>query len=325
MLYFIRQTMAISQNRAGHRPRPLLLGLIIGLTSVTGPALHAQQLSLDARKPEIRALIDIYHLDSSGNETPHSLDSIDWTPAQDSMLLSGRSSGVGDWFPLLPLSEDGELTATDSSIALGTETSKGVRRAALGANLIHDLVQPHLSGGTADARSEAWLEHLVAWLVKRDMPFAAVGARELNIVLAHVAAPAGDNEDAVTRNWFELKGDHITVSEAWSCDGALLLACLDEADLVVLGPGLNQSLSIGTSQESTQAEADAITAALTQMDSLGIPTLYVHDGAVNSTLATSALNALALNAQENVKGLNVIMASAAELYSQEPAIAAAKP
>ena len=325
MLHYIARTIASSQTRLSTAPRPLLLSLLAGLSSVTSSSLHAEQLSLDARKPEIRALIDIYHLDASGNETPHSLDSIDWTPAKDSSLLSQNDPDTENWFPLLPLTDNGEPTTGEQSIALGTVTRSGVRRAALGANLVHDLVQPHLSGGVADARSEAWLEHLVAWLVERDMPFAAVGSRKLNVVLAHVAAPKGVNEDAVTRNWFELKGEHIEVSEAWACDGTLLEGCLDDADLVILGPGQSQSLSIGTSTESVQAEATAVTTALESMDSMGIPVLYVHDGAVDSTLAKSVLKALTLDAQRNIDGLNVTQANAAQLHSSEPLVAAAKP
>lgn len=323
MFNYIRSTA--TPNRGSRALRPLLCSMLLCSIGVTWTASHAQQTPLDARNPEIRALIDIYHLDPAGNETPQSLRGIDWLPASDSALLTSSTPDNQDWFPLLPLTEEGEPLTSRTSIAIGTETSQGTRRAALGANLIHDLARPYVSGGQADARSEAWLEHMIAWLVDRDMPFAAMGAPKLNVVLAHLAAPDGTDEDAITRDWFEERGDHIKVSSAWSCDGEKLVACAQEADLVVLGPGQHQPLYSGLSTETFQRETQGVITALAQMDSLGIPVLYVHDGATESQLAEAVLSTLSIDTKANTRSLKATHAGAAQLRHVTPVLAAASP
>lgn len=291
---------------------------------VTSSTLHSQQALAGAQKPAVRALVDIYDLNMEGRETPLSLVGLDWTPSSDSMVLGSASADIS-WFPLLPLSEDGELVQQASSIALGTVTGTGTRRAALGSNPVHDFVRPRQTDGHANAHTEIWLEQLVAWLLDSDMPFAPLDAPQIKVVLAHVSGPSGDREDDTTRQWFESRGHHVAVSAPYACDGPLLDRCLEDADLLVLGPGHASSPADGYSSNQAAHNTVAIERAIMRADQNAVPVLYLHKGAVNSPLATAALEQLSLVAEKKRPEWVVARAGGAQLHQLAPILAAARP
>ena len=314
-----------------------LLGRVVACAAlftliVSGSTLYASQASPSAQTPALRAVIEVFDLGKDGRETPLSLKGIDWKPASDAMLLSSASPDKL-WFPLLPLSDQRGAVSESASIAVGTLTDTGVRRAALGANPIHDFVPQHTSDGRADAHTEFWLEQVIAWLIDSDMPFAPQGAPALNIAMAHLAGPSTDTEDAVTREWFASRGEHVNVSAPWSCDGPQLVGCLDDADLLVIGPGHVTSPADGYSTHLSTLNAQAIEQAMTYANEANVPVLYLHDGAVQSRVARAVLAELALATKDNQLGLRVARAGGAELQTKfqtlgldtSPNLAAAKP
>ncbi len=288
---------------------------------MTAPTLRAQSLPTDPHSLEFRALVDIYRLDAEGHETPLSLTAVNWRPSEDASLLYSKTlqdaTATAKWFPLLALSRDGEPEHAQAALALGQVTPAGSRRAALGANLIHDLRRPHETGGRANARAEAWLENLITWLVERDMPFAPVDVPVLNVSIAQMAGLDGHADDDQVGEWLKLRGQHIKVSTAGACDGDQLVACLDTADLLIIGSGR------GESQDSTRSTR--IGMALQRADELGVPVLFMHEGTPHSTHASATLDALGLDARQGPHGLQVTHASGSRLVSPAPVVSAAMP
>ncbi len=295
---------------------------------VSGSTLSASQATFSSQTASHRALVEIFDLDAQGHETPLSLKGVDWTPASDAVLLSG-ASGELSWFPLLPLSSQSGAVTDSASIAVGAIGKNGARRAALGANPIHDFVRPRQSSGRADAQTEIWLEQVIAWLLDSDMPFAPVDAPSLNITMAHLAGPSGDTEDAVTRGWFISRGTNVSVSAPWSCDGPRLVSCLDKADLLVIGPGHRTSPADGYSAELAERNTQGASEALRHADAAKVPVLYLHEGAAGSQFAKAVLGRLSLSTHENHEGLSVARASGSDLHEVSvggaPIIAAANP
>lgn len=289
-------------NNYGRFSSTLRFVLLIGGLSLIGAPSIAKNDRVDISQSRERALVDIYRLNSSGQETPQSLKSIRWRSSNDSVLLRASDAYSEHWFPLLAVTVADNAPLESTSLALGRVAPNGTRMAAVGANPIHDLLRPHKTGARANARAEAWLEHTIAWLVDRENPFAPVDAPSLNILLMGLNGLSAKSTDELTPQWFEARGQHVRVTPDKQCKQRVS-ACINDSDLLVLGPG--------------DASSEWIASAVGTAERNGTPILYLHEGPVHAPHTAEALGALGLQAHSPRKVVNVARASGRRLWREQ--------
>lgn len=257
------------------------------LEAATRMALKAQNADHEA---EHQAL---FGLSADGQATPDTVAAIDWDPTHDSstfqVLDSGRNHVMltGNWRYSDSTSGSGRVLAVT-----GTMPGSGARYAAFGGNPL---------AVRGNAAMDSFMRHTMDWLTGGKPPGG------LHVVVAQMPGRSTywfPHEGAV-RNWLGARdpGMHINgvpAAEATddSCDGPRLAACLQDADLLIIG---RQQAAEGASGSDYPAPDDgaAIEAAVAQAQARGLPVLYLHHHRTANDLDTRLLARFGLALENN--------------------------
>jgi immunomodulating metalloprotease len=212
-----------------------------------------------------------------------SVGSIDWNPGQESIgfnvLDMGRNQAVllGNW------RYKGTAAATGSVLAVtGVDPASGSRYAAFGSNPL---------ARRGNAGMDAVMKNTIAWLTGRS------DLSGLKVVTAHL--PGQETywfpHEKPTRDWLAAQASGITINGVAgasavddSCDGTALDACLQGANLLVLGR--QEDPKSGASSYDGPAVMNAVKAAQAR----GVAVLYLHHYQSADDLATRMLDHLGL-------------------------------
>ncbi|MCI5178397.1 MAG: hypothetical protein D3911_03550 [Candidatus Electrothrix sp. AW3_4] len=242
------------------------------LTTETALWNEAKEAIQDYDNKRKRALIDLLKLDSNGNPTTQSFNSIDWNPSHDSVWFD--STQLDKSFPLLVSNDSAKKdTASQKTLAMAGFIGEA-RFAALGANPFHDLTRTTEPGGSGNEQLSTYLKNLIAWLTQQTDPTTN---ENLNIVIAHQSDSYWFKHDATTHDWFGTNYPLATINAQDSCESTLLADCLTQADLLVIGRDNGDNDTHGIA-----FDLDATMQAVQAAQDNGIPVLYVQfDGGQN--------------------------------------------
>lgn len=214
--------------------------------------------------------------------------SVGWDPSHDSayftLLDQGRNSVLltGNW------RYKGTDPATGRVLAVaGTDPTTGARYAAFGGN-------PLAVG--SNAGMDTVMKNTVAWLTGRS------SLSGLKVVTAHLPGKATYwfPHEAPTRAWLAAQLPSVTINGVAgasavddSCDGSALDACLQGADLLVIGR--QEAPNSGTSTYN----GGSVMAAIQAAQARGVPVLYLHHDGDAGDLATRLLAHFGLSTSDN--------------------------
>lgn len=227
----------------------------------------------------------LFGLNFDGTTNATSLGAVTWSLSHDSssfaVLDSSRNQVV------LPSNWSYSNNAAGSGVALavvGSSPVTGGRYAAFGGNPL---------GARGNAAMDQVVKNTVAYLTKK------TSYSSFKVVTAHLPGTETywfPHESAV-RNWFKATYPGITINgvaaanltQDNTCDGAALDACLQGADLLVLG----------REQGPAAYDGAQVMQAVTNAQARGIPVLYLHHYRDVNDLASRMTDYMALQQQNN--------------------------
>jgi immunomodulating metalloprotease len=263
----------------------------------------------------------LYGVAADGSALPDSLSGIDWNPSHDSstftVLDTARNAVMvaGNWRYVDSTAGSGQVLAVTGQMPAGS-VGAGARYAAFGGN---PLAVP------GNAAMDALMRNVIGWLTAGKSHGAG-----LRVVTAHLPGKSTywfPHEPKV-RSWLATQYPGLTLNGLSaaaatsasavddSCDGDRLDACLQNADLLVIGRQQGPNVGNSSTPDVYPAGYDGttISLALDRAQARGLPVLYLHHYRDANDLASRMLNRFGLSvssnywAQEGLKG-----ASAADL------------
>lgn len=266
----------------------------------------------------------LYGVTADGTALTDSLSGIDWNPSHDSStftVLDGARNAViaaGNWRYVDSTAGSGQVLAVTGQMPVGS-AGAGARYAAFGGN---PLAVP------GNAAMDALMRNVIGWLTA-----GKSNGSGLRVVTAHLPGQSTywfPHEPKV-RSWLAaqypgvtINGQSAAVAAAAgapddSCDGDRLDACLQGADLLVIGR--QQGPNVGNSSTPDNYPAGyngtTISQALDRAQARGLPVLYLHHYRDANDLASRVLDRFGLSvssnywAQEGLKGWSGISLPAA--------------
>ncbi|MBS7809207.1 ImpA family metalloprotease [Variovorax sp. PCZ-1] len=217
-----------------------------------------------------------------------SIASIDWDPSHDSAYFSVLDQGrnrillAGNW------RYKGTSAASGSTLAIaGNDPATGSRYAAFGGNPL---------AVRGNAAMDAVMLNTLGWLTGRN------NLSGLKVVTAHLPSTATFwfKHEVPTRAWLtsqiptvRINGVTGTAAIDDSCDGSRLDACLQGADLLVIGREVTPNS--GTSSYN----GNAVMAAVKAAQARGVAVLYLHHDGDTGDLAERMLSHFGLSISDN--------------------------
>ena len=228
----------------------------------------------------------LFGLNADGSANAGSVTGLDWNPSHDSTfftVLDGSRNMVvlpSNW------SYSRNNTGNGQTLAVaGTNPAGTARYAAFGGNPI---------GVPGNAAMDKFLQNTVAWLTKRN------NFSNFKVVTAHL--PGKETywwpHEVAVRNWLAASYPGVTVNGSSTnlaaqadnlCDGSKLDACLQGADLLV----------IGRDQGPAAYDGAAVMQAVVNAQARGIPILYLHHYRDANDLAARMLDYFGLAVSNN--------------------------
>lgn len=217
-----------------------------------------------------------------------SVTGVSWDPSHDSayftVLDQSRNSVLlaGNW-----RYSDNTAGAGKVLAVAGTDPATGARYAAFGGNPL---------AVRGNAAMDTVMKNTLGWLTGRS------DLSGLKVVTAHLPGSATYwfPHEAPTRAWLAAQLPSVTINGAAGaasaddrCDGTALDACLQGADLLVIGR--QEAPDSGTSTYNGSSVMAAVKAAQTR----GVPVLYLHHNGDAGDLATRMLDHLGLSSSDN--------------------------
>ncbi len=229
----------------------------------------------------------LFGLNADGTPGPNAITGIDWNPTHDSSFFDVLDAARN--MVVLPSNWSYGNNAAGSGVTLavvGTAPTSGTRYAAFGGNPLA------VAGNGA---MDSFMVNVVSWLTPRS---ATPGT--FKIVTAHLPGTETywfPHESAV-RNWFASHYSGVTINglsptdpnqQDNICDGSALNACLQNADLLV----------IGREQGPNAYDGNVVMSAVTAAQARGIPVLYLHHYRDVDDLASRLLKYFGLDQGNN--------------------------
>ena len=269
--------------------------------------LSAAQAQLDGQVSTFAAVRrSLFGLNADGSTGPATVGALDWDPSHDSSYFSvldqGRNHVVlaGNW-----RYADGTAGAGKVLAVAGQTPGVQARYVAFGGN---PMAVP------GNAALDTYLMNTLAWLTQRS------SVTGLKVVTAHLPGSATYwfPHEAKVRHWFTAHVPGVilngqpgnTLTSDDTCDGDKLDACLQGADLLVIGRQQGPNVGNSSSPDNYPPGYDGATVmqAVTAAQARHIPVLYLHHYRDTNDLASRLLDhfGLAVNnnywSQEGLKG-----------------------
>jgi immunomodulating metalloprotease len=263
-----------------------------------------------------------FALTATGSPTAASPSGMDWNPSHDSstftVLDSARNQVMlaGNWRYADSTAGSGRVLAV-----AGQAPATGARYAAFGGN---PLAVP------GNAAMDTLMRNTVAWLTGRTR------FDNLKVVTAHLPGQATYwfPHEAKVRTWFSTQFPGVTLNGVASgqaqgddrCDGDKLDACLQGADLLVIGrqQGPNVGNSTTPDEFPTAYDGATVMQAVAAAQARGVPVLYLHHYRDANNLAARLLEYFGLSVNTNYFAQEGLKAYSASDLPEAPAGLAAQ-
>lgn len=239
----------------------------------------------------------LYGLNADGSTNGNSVTNVDWNPTHDSST-----------FTILDTSRNHVMLAGNWRYAdntVGSGRVLGVVGQAPGLTARYAAFGGNPMGERGNAAMDALMKNTVAWLSSRS------GASNFKVVTAHLPGSATYwfPYEARVRAWFATQFPAVTINgmtaaqassgsaQDDTCDGDRLSACLQGADLLVIG----RQQGPGGSPDNYPGAYDgaAVMQAVQRAQAAGIPVLYLHHYRDANDLATRLLDYFGLSISTN--------------------------
>ena len=263
----------------------------------TATVLAATQTQLDAQLGSYASNRQaLFGLTAGGQARAGSLSGIHWDPTHDSsfftVLDQGRNRVVlpGNW-----RYSDNTAGAGKVLAVTGEDPVTGARYAAFGGNPLAER---------GNAAMDTFMKNTVGWLTGRSSP------SHLKVVTAHLPGSATYwfPHEARVRSWLTAQVPGVTINGVAGaqattddgCDGSALNACLQGADLLVIGRQQGRNVGNSNTPDVYPAGYDGstIVAAVKAAQARGVPVLYLHHYRDSNDLSGRLLSLFGL-AQNN--------------------------
>jgi immunomodulating metalloprotease len=238
----------------------------------------------------------LFGLNADGTPNTNSLNGIDWNPTHDSVYFTVLDQARNQAF--LPGNwrySDSTAGASKTLAVTGTATSSGARYAAFGNNPM--AVQ-------GNAKMDVLIKNTVAWLTGQTT------GSSLKVVTAHLPGSATTwfPHESKVRSWLNAQYPGITINglpgaQATTddtCDGDKLDACLQGANLLVIGR--QQSRNADKSSPDmypTGYNSDTVMQAVASAQARGVAVLYLHHYRDNNDLSSRFMSLFGLEVNTN--------------------------
>jgi immunomodulating metalloprotease len=252
----------------------------------------------------------LFGLSANGSAQAGSVTSIDWNPSQDSVYFEVLDQGRNQQLLASNWRYKGLTAGRDLTLAVtGIDPRTSARYAAFGGN-------PMAVRG--NAAMDTLTKNTVAWLTRRS------DLTGLKVVTAHLPSTSTTwfKHEVPTRQWLTAQAPGITINGVAganavddSCDGTALDACLQQADLLVLGR--QEAPNSGTSRYDGPAVMNAVTAAQAR----GVPVLYLHHDGDTGDLSARMLDHLGLSTKDNYFGSEGLQAADPSTQAKDTSLA----
>lgn len=245
------------------------------------------------------------------------VNGITWNPTHDSVTFTLQDGARNHVMLASNWRYKGSTAGSHAALAVvGRAPQTGARYAAFGGNPL---------GVAGNAAMDQFMRNTLAWLTGRS------DLANLKIVTAHLPGTATywfPHEPKV-RTWLAAQVPGVTINglpadQAGAddgCDGARLDACLQGADLLVIGRQQGPNIGNSSTPDAYPAGVDgaAVMQAVLAAQARGTPVLYLHHYRDAGDLATRMLAYLGLGITNNYwanEGLNAF--DAADLPAAPP-------
>ncbi|MEK8046221.1 ImpA family metalloprotease [Ideonella margarita] len=235
----------------------------------------------------------VYGLNADGSANANSLGAIDWNPTHDSTTLNVLDQGRNHVFMPSNWRYTDNAAGTAKALAVaGTAPTTGARYAAFGGNPM---------GVPGNAAMDSAVRNTIGWLTGR------TSFDNFKVVTAHLP---GDKtywwpHEGKVRTWLNTQFPGVTINGVAataatddSCDGDKLNACLQGANLLIIGRQQGPNVS-GDDVFPAGYNADTVMSAVTAAQARGIPVLYLHHYRDANTLAARLLEYFGLSVSNN--------------------------
>ena len=267
--------------------------------SATRNLLSSQASAYSASKQAL------FGLNADGTANAGSLASVDWDPSHDSVVFTlldstrNRTVLTSNW-----RYKGSATTPTPGALAVvGEAPTTQARYAAFGGN-------PMGQGRTASM--DTVLANTIAWLTGR------TSFSGFKVVTAHL--PSTNTfwfpYEKKVNAWLNTRYAGVTINgktgatgtpagttvenQQDACEGDKLAACLQGADLLILGREQSPERAYGASDTYPGGyNSDTVMTAVQQAQSKGIPVLYLHHDGDTNDLAARMLTYLGLSGSDN--------------------------
>jgi immunomodulating metalloprotease len=239
----------------------------------------------------------LFGLNADGTANANSLSGIDWDPTHDSVYFTVLDQAHNQAF--LPGNwrySDGTAGSGKTLAVTGKAANSGARYAAFGSN-------PMAMQG--NAKMDLLVKNTVAWLTGQS------SGSSLKVVTAHLPGSATYwfPYEAKVRGWLNAQYPGITINglpgaQATTddtCDGDKLDACLQGANLLIIGR--QQSRNVGNSSSPdvypVGYNSDTVIQAVVSAQARGIAVLYLHHYRDNNDLSSRFMSLFGLEINSN--------------------------
>ena len=239
----------------------------------------------------------LFGLNADGTANANSLSGIDWNPSHDSIYFSvldkGRNQTMlsGNW-----RYKDSSAGAGRVLAVTGEDPSTRSQYAAFGGNPF---------GVAGNAKMDLFMKNMVTWLSGQST------ASGLKVVTAHLPGSTTFwfQHEAKVRTWFNTQFPGLTLNGVAGaqaltddvCDGDKLDACLQGANLLVIGRQQARNTGNSSSPDVFPAayNSDTVMKAVISAQARGVAVLYLHHDGDTNDLSRRFLSHFGLQANEN--------------------------
>jgi immunomodulating metalloprotease len=252
----------------------------------------------------------LFGLSPTGGVQAGSVTSIDWNPSHDSVYFEVLDQGRNQTLLSSNWRYKGATTGRDLPLAVvGVDPQTSSRYAAFGGNPL---------AVRGNAAMDTVMKNTVAWLTRR------TDLTGLKVVTAHLPSTATTwfKHEVPTRQWLTAQAPGIAINGVAganavddSCDGAALNACLQSADLLVLGR--QEAPNSGASSYDGPTVMNAVKAAQAR----GVAVLYLHHDGDTADLSARMLDHLGLSTKDNYFGTEGLLAADTSTQAKDTSLA----
>ncbi len=261
-----------------------------------------------ARERRLALWSTLYGTSATGAATATSLTDFTWAITHDSMVLDSLDEERN--VPVIVANAwSAAGTAPRSVLGFAGETGAW-RYIALGTNGLSDMGRAMPAAGTPAARMETLFARMVRWLSRNESPTGA----GLRVITAHLADSYYFRHDAGTRAFFARNFPAATLNTDDTCESANLPACLDRADLLVIGA----DDGAGDDNSHVALDTAAIARALDAARTRGIPVLFAPHYRDENAMSAVVHSAMRIRVTNNYWNIETVTSGAPSDVTARP-------